>query len=186
MGEESKKITDRFHFGIKDAIIIFLLLAISSGVFVWSYFSVKISKSASYLEVNYNSEVILNNLEVISPSLEEREYILSFRRQLKQGETYYNPSSYEESNIQSLKEIKDYSSINGKYLILNGFSLLYGPQVDLQVKQGKISIIRETSPHNICSKQGEVSFTNLPVVCLPNYLMFAIKSNSDSIRRPDA
>ena len=120
MGEESKKITDRFHFGIKDAIIIFLLLAISSGVFVWSYFSVKISKSASYLEVNYNSEVILNNLEVISPSLEEREYILSFRRQLKQGETYYNPSSYEESNIQSLKEIKDYLPIRENATVLVG------------------------------------------------------------------
>ncbi|MFV0424282.1 MAG: NusG domain II-containing protein [Bacilli bacterium] len=41
-------------------------------------------------------------------------------------------------------------------------------EVEITVKDGKVAITKETSPLNICSKQGYVDVGNVPLICLPN------------------
>lgn len=41
-------------------------------------------------------------------------------------------------------------------------------EVEITVKDGKVAITKETSPLNICSKQGYVNVNTIPLVCLPN------------------
>ncbi len=44
-------------------------------------------------------------------------------------------------------------------------------QVEITVEDGKVAITKETSPLNICSKQGYVNVNVIPLVCLPNNLV---------------
>ncbi len=44
-------------------------------------------------------------------------------------------------------------------------------EVEITVKDGKVSITKETSPLNICSEQGFVDVNKIPLVCLPNNLV---------------
>ncbi len=41
-------------------------------------------------------------------------------------------------------------------------------KVYIEVKQKKVRVKQENSPHHYCSKQGFVSDSNVPIVCLPN------------------
>ncbi len=44
-------------------------------------------------------------------------------------------------------------------------------EVEITVKDGKVAITKETSPLNVCSKQGFVNVNQVPLVCLPNNLV---------------
>lgn len=48
-----------------------------------------------------------------------------------------------------------------------------GPMV-IEVANGAIRVKEEVSPLNYCSKQGWVSTTNTPIVCLPNSVMIIV------------
>ncbi len=41
-------------------------------------------------------------------------------------------------------------------------------EVEITVKSGKVAITKETSPLKICSKQGYVDVSQIPLICLPN------------------
>ena len=47
-------------------------------------------------------------------------------------------------------------------------------------KDGKIRVRQENSPHHLCSKQGYVSDTNTPIVCLPNATVIKIEKQTSS------
>lgn len=49
--------------------------------------------------------------------------------------------------------------------------------VIVEVKSGKIAVIEETSPQNLCSLQGFVSSNLTPIICLPNNLIIEIVSS---------
>lgn len=51
-------------------------------------------------------------------------------------------------------------------------------EVHIQVKDGKVRVTQENSPHHTCSKQGYVSNTNTPIVCLPNETVITIEGSS--------
>ena len=53
-------------------------------------------------------------------------------------------------------------------------------KVKIQVKDGKIRVRQENSPHHLCSKQGYVSDTNTPIVCLPNATVIKIEKQTSS------
>lgn len=57
----------------------------------------------------------------------------------------------------------------------------YNGQVVIKVNSGKIGVIKETSPRNLCSKQGFVSNSNEPIVCLPNKIVIKIEKESNEI-----
>ncbi len=44
-------------------------------------------------------------------------------------------------------------------------------EVEITVKNGKVAITKETSPQNICSKQGYVNVDVIPLICLPNEIV---------------
>lgn len=50
--------------------------------------------------------------------------------------------------------------------------------LEVEVKDGKVRISKETSPNNICSKQGWSSSPINPLVCLPNHVFVQIESDS--------
>ncbi len=51
-------------------------------------------------------------------------------------------------------------------------------EVEITVKDGLVAITKETSPLNICSKQGYVNVSKVPLICLPNKVVVE-GSNSD-------
>lgn len=54
-----------------------------------------------------------------------------------------------------------------------------GP-VHIEVKNGKVAVSQENSPHHYCSLQGYVDSVNTPIVCLPNETIVTIEgSDSD-------
>lgn len=53
-----------------------------------------------------------------------------------------------------------------------------GP-VNIEVKDGRLRVTQENSPHHYCSKQGWVSDPKIPVVCLPNETVIQIEGSSD-------
>lgn len=50
-----------------------------------------------------------------------------------------------------------------------------GP-VNIVVQSGKVKVDQENSPHHYCSKQGFVSSSTVPIVCLPNETVITIES----------
>lgn len=48
--------------------------------------------------------------------------------------------------------------------------------LEVEVKDGKVQISKETSPNHICSKQGWSSSPINPLVCLPNHVYVQIES----------
>lgn len=50
--------------------------------------------------------------------------------------------------------------------------------LEVEVKDGKVRISKETSPNNICSKQGWTDSTTKPLVCLPNKVHVQVKNEA--------
>lgn len=50
--------------------------------------------------------------------------------------------------------------------------------LEVEVKDGKVRISKETSPNNICSKQGWSNSSTKPLVCLPNKVYVQIESQT--------
>lgn len=49
-------------------------------------------------------------------------------------------------------------------------------KVHIEVKNRKVRVSQEKSPHHYCSKQGYVSNSNTPIVCLPNETVVKIEN----------
>lgn len=57
-------------------------------------------------------------------------------------------------------------------------------EVEVTVKDGKVAITKETSPLNICSKQGYVDVNKIPLICLPNKVVVeGVDPNVDGVAR---
>lgn len=60
-----------------------------------------------------------------------------------------------------------------------GFSDFQGEILVLEIKDKSIQVVEETSKKKLCSIQGKVTSSNLPVICLPNSFMAVITSQDD-------
>lgn len=49
--------------------------------------------------------------------------------------------------------------------------------VHIEVKDGSVAVTQENSVNHLCSKQGFVSSSNTPIVCLPNDTIVQIESD---------
>ncbi len=57
-------------------------------------------------------------------------------------------------------------------------------EVKISVVNGKVAITKETSPLNICSKQGYVDVNVVPLICLPNKVVVeGTSSDVDGVAR---
>jgi len=76
----------------------------------------------------------------------------------------------------------DYQIIQPNYVIdINEEENIYTlvgtlGNVYIQVQEGKVSVIDETSPQNICQIQGETNSSLKPLTCLPNDLVVRIEA----------
>ena len=52
--------------------------------------------------------------------------------------------------------------------------------LEVEVKDGKVRISKETSPNNICSKQGWSNSSTKPLVCLPIKVYVQIESEAQN------
>ncbi len=55
----------------------------------------------------------------------------------------------------------------------------YNGNVKIIVKDNKIKVDKENSPHHLCSKQGYISKSYETIVCLPNKIVIEIDSKKD-------
>lgn len=51
--------------------------------------------------------------------------------------------------------------------------------VVIEVKDKKVRVIKENSPKNICSKEGYISDSSKPLICLPNKIVIKIVQDND-------
>ena len=51
-------------------------------------------------------------------------------------------------------------------------------KVEIEVKDHAIRVTQENSPHHLCSRQGFVSDSNVPIVCLPNATVIQIEGDT--------
>lgn len=58
-------------------------------------------------------------------------------------------------------------------------------EVFIEVLDQQIRVEKETSPYHLCSIQGWVKYTNVPIVCLPNHIVILIE-NADNPNGEDA
>lgn len=177
-------------FNWRDIVAIVTVVAITATVFVWTLFVMpsSVSDVDTYLLARYHNETIFENIP-IRDGPTSLEYVISFRRDLEEDETYTN--TYEEGEIKEIEandlyNITDPRDVDGYYIIVtstdedeyDGFEDLVGPQVDVKVYNMGFQVILEESPENICSNQGFTDTVNYPVVCLPNSMFFWLASNS--------
>ena len=52
--------------------------------------------------------------------------------------------------------------------------------VRIEVKDGKVAVVEENSPHHYCSIQGFTNNPATPIICLPNETMVTIISDENS------
>jgi len=52
-------------------------------------------------------------------------------------------------------------------------------EVVIEVKDRKVRVKKENSPRNICSKEGYISDSSRPLICLPNNIVIKIVSSSE-------
>lgn len=51
--------------------------------------------------------------------------------------------------------------------------------VVIEVKDKKVRVVKENSPKNICSKEGYISDSTKPLICLPNKIVIKIVQDDD-------
>ncbi len=51
-------------------------------------------------------------------------------------------------------------------------------KVEIEVKDHAIRVTQENSPHHLCSRQGFVLDSNVPIVCLPNETVIQIEGDT--------
>lgn len=77
-------------------------------------------------------------------------------------------------------------SINETVLLEKSKYPLLLADLEVEVKDGQVRISKETSPNNICSKQGWTSSPISPLVCLPNHVFVEIESDIETNEGVDA
>ena len=51
--------------------------------------------------------------------------------------------------------------------------------VVIEVKDRKVRVLKENSPRNICSREGYISDSSKPLICLPNKIIIKIVDSSE-------
>lgn len=53
--------------------------------------------------------------------------------------------------------------------------------VVIEVRDRKVRVVKENSPKNICSKEGYISDSSKPLICLPNKIVIKIVDSNNNI-----
>ena len=141
-----------------DIIFMVITFVISIILAVFIFFLPEDNQNAKVC-VYYDQELI-EKVDLYDQNNTSPRYIILFKN--------------EQKDIQN-----DYKDIYPTELKHYGKDLLLDDLV-IQIKDGSVSIIKETSPQNICSELGEVSRPNAPLICAPNYVKVVIQNETDT------
>lgn len=97
-------------------------------------------------------------------------FILYFILKDKSGYAYV----YYENDLIEVIDL----SIDNTYTVSG-----YNGEVVIEVKDEMIRVIKETSPSNLCSKQGFIKNNNESLICLPNKIIITIGEDVDTMIR---
>lgn len=136
------------------AIAISLIIAIGLSIFVFFMPSEKVNDNAKVV-VYYDSEIVAkeNLFPDQSKNQTDPRYIIMF--------PYLESNIYDEMYPNSIK-ISNKNKLLGDLII--------------EIKNGYVQIVKETSPNHICSNQGSINKVNVPLTCAPNYVIVRIES----------
>lgn len=67
-------------------------------------------------------------------------------------------------------------NIDSKYVV-DG----YLGEVEIEVKDRKVRVIKENSPKHICSREGYIKDSSKPLICLPNKIIIKITDKESNI-----
>lgn len=76
-----------------------------------------------------------------------------------------------------LLETLDLSSDEIKQYTVKG----YNGDVVIETSKNKVRVVEEESPRHLCSKQGWVTSSFEPIVCLPNKIIIKIESTKEDV-----
>ncbi len=78
------------------------------------------------------------------------------------------------------REIMAFDLNENRIIVLRkkDYPLLLG-DMTIEVKDGKIAVIKETSPHNYCSLEGFTNESKRPIICQPNKVVILIEGRQD-------
>lgn len=74
--------------------------------------------------------------------------------------------TYKDTEIMRIDMAK-----NGTYTVQGTLG-----DVVIEVLDGQVRVEKETSPYHLCSIQGWVQYTGIPIVCLPNHIVILIEN----------
>ena len=79
------------------------------------------------------------------------------------------------------REIIAFDLNNNSKVVLKkkDYPLLLG-DMTIEVKDGKIAVIKETSPHNYCSLEGFTNESKRPIICQPNKVVILIEGGQEN------
>ena len=133
-----------------DIIIVSFVFSIATILSCFIFFLPKNNENAD-VYVYYDGEIVIS-LPLKDEETDGRYVILFKNEETNQYDEQY-PTNYKFSN---------------KTLLL--------ADLIIEIKEEHVQIIKETSPNNICSKQGAISRPNTPLTCAPNYVSVIIKT----------
>ena len=87
---------------------------------------------------------------------------------LSKAYVYYDNKLIETLDLSS-DEIKQYT-VKG-----------YNGDVVIETSKNKVRVVEEESPRHLCSKQGWVTSSFEPIVCLPNKIIIKIESTKEDV-----
>ena len=57
----------------------------------------------------------------------------------------------------------------------------YLGEVEIEVKDKKVRVVKENSPRHICSREGYIDNSSKPLICLPNKIVIKITDKESNI-----
>lgn len=138
-----------------DIIVVLTTFCISLALSLFVFFMPQDTENAS-VYVYYDGEIITQQSLIPESGETDPRYIILFKKEAT--------DAYDSLYPTTLK-------FPYKELLLD--------DLVIEISQGHVRIVQETSPNNICSKQGAVSRPNTPLTCAPNYVVVMIKNNAD-------
>ncbi len=142
------------HFSLKwgKLDIIVTLLTLLIGIFLSVFVFFMPVEEGSLVSVYYNGDELIS-LPLRDESVNDPRYIILFKGEIT--------SEYDDEYKTEYK--------------FADCSLLIEDLI-IEIDNGGITIVKETSPNHICSAQGTISRPNIPLTCAPNYVMVIIHS----------
>ncbi len=154
---KDKKLRFDHHFSLKwnivDIIIIIIFFVI--GGFFSIYIYLMPTDPGSNVNIYYMGEELIS-LPLYDEEKSDPRYVILFKENETSEYDLIYQNNYKFSNLNNLID-----------------------DLIIEINDGGIEIVLETSPNHICSNQGRVTRPNITLTCAPNHVFALITSEGD-------